>query len=353
MPKKERPLINLEDVFDGSFDLQYGHDDFVAAADITPRSPRWYWRQRLVQGDLNILAGTQGVGKSQIATAIAAEATRRGETVLIISAEDSPESTIIPRLIAAGADMRDDAGTPLVYVWRQEAGFDLGQYEKFQRYVRGYDASLVVIDPVAAYVTTATDTYKDSHVRSLLAPLRAVAEDNDCTILAVMHLKKGQEAKAVNSVGGSIAWTAAPRSVLLAKRNKDVDEDRRLLYHVKCNVGPEQSPLEYDVEDVPRDVYGFATSYVRWGDERPDIDVEDAFARVDERRNKPAPEMERCLRWLKDQLADGPVLSSVLQEGALAEAFSKSTYKQARTKLGVHAEYDTDQRGYVTVWDGV
>jgi putative DNA primase/helicase len=330
----ERPLLDLAAILDGTQDLEYGHEDLVDAYHIEPQSPEWYWRQRIVKNDLNILAGTQGVGKSQIAMSIAAEATRRGEAVLIISAEDSAAHTTVPRLIAAGADRTEGK----VMLWKQEAGFTLDEFEKFQLYIRRANASLVIVDPVAAFVTAKTDTYKDAHVRSLLAPLRAVAENEQCTILALMHLKKGNEAEAVNNVGGSIAWTAAPRSVLMVKRTRDVDEgDRRLLHHVKCNVGPEQPAIEFDIEQVEYGVYGpFATSAVVWGRERADIDLSAAFDddHNDKRHDKPSPDLDAALLYLKDALKDGPVPSSTLRDEVVRQrGLSGSTYMRARKLL--------------------
>lgn len=338
--KARKPKIDLEAVLSGSVNLDFGHDDLEDAAEVAPRSPRWYWRRRLVAGDLNILAGVQGVGKSQVAVAIAAEGTRAGESVLIISREDSTAEVIVPRLIAAGADRSEGK----VHIWRQDRDWDLEQYEKFQDLVRAVDARLVVIDPVAAFVTAKTDTYKDAHVRQLLSPIRAVAENEDCTVLALMHLKKGSEAEAVNNVGGSIAWTAAPRSVLLVRRSEEVD-GKRVLYHVKCNVGKEQPALEFTIEDVPFDTMGlFETSYVEWGSERDDLDVQAAFApREDGRKTRATPALDHATEWLISYLLDaarnGRVVTSYeLNRAREAEGIKDSTWEKARKAVDLKCD---------------
>lgn len=335
--KKKEPSIDLAALMDGTLELpDVGHDDFVPMSRIKPASPKWYWRHRLVKNDLNILAGTQGLGKSQVACAIAAEATKRGEVVLVISAEDSPETTIVPRLISAGAESRAEDGSELLYIWRQSGSWTLDDAKKLQEWVHTTEASFVIVDPVAAYVTSKTDTYKDAHVRTLLAPLRAIAEDQECTILAIMHLKKGSEAEAVNNVGGSIAWTAAPRSVLMVRRLDD-DKSARVLYHAKCNVGPEQSALMFSIETVEYGELGpWTSSVVQWGDERPDLDIGTTFAPEPPRSSGPrAYAKEEALKVVREVLSDGewhPVAE--LFEAGKQLSIGDKTIIKARTELG-------------------
>jgi hypothetical protein len=351
---KKKPTLDLEALINGTLPMEdYGHDDFVPAYRIKPASPRWYWRHRLVQDDLNILAGTQGIGKSQVSCAIAAEATLRGEVVLVISAEDSPETTIVPRLLAAGAELYSQEKGPLVHIWRQTSSWDLEDYKKLQDYVYKLEADLVIIDPVAAYVTAKTDTYKDSHVRQLLSPLRAIGSDQGCTILAVMHLKKGSEQEAINTVGGSIAWTAAPRSVLMVKRLED-DPSGRVLYHAKCNVGAEQPALLFQIEQLePGELGDWTSSYVRWGAEDSSLDVASAFAppQLSDKRSTPAtPALDKAVQWLKDVLKDGKDhLAHELITASEEAGIKRATLDKAKKVLGTRAE----NRGgaYYIVWD--
>src|SRR5476651_1994147 len=94
-------------------DTHERHIILTKASQIKPRPVFWLWKNRLALGTLGLLAGRQGVGKSTLAYWVAARLTR-GElygtyfgtpkAVLICAAEDSWEHTIVPRLIAAGAD---------------------------------------------------------------------------------------------------------------------------------------------------------------------------------------------------------------------------------------------------------
>jgi putative DNA primase/helicase len=86
----------------------------VNGADLTPQPVAWLWRDWLALGKLHILAGAPGHGKTTIALAMAATVTCGGRWpdgsrserghVLMWSGEDDPADTLLPRLIAAGAD---------------------------------------------------------------------------------------------------------------------------------------------------------------------------------------------------------------------------------------------------------
>lgn len=83
-------------------------------ADLTPEPVRWLWPDWLALGKLHILAGAPGQGKTTIALACAATVSVGGRwpdskrcdpgNILVWSGEDDPADTLLPRLLAAGAD---------------------------------------------------------------------------------------------------------------------------------------------------------------------------------------------------------------------------------------------------------
>jgi putative DNA primase/helicase len=90
--------------------------DSRCAADIRPEKIDWVWPRRLARGKHTCIAGEPGAGKSQLSVAIIAAVTTKetwpcGEgraplgNVIILSAEDGASDTIVPRLLAAGADL--------------------------------------------------------------------------------------------------------------------------------------------------------------------------------------------------------------------------------------------------------
>jgi twinkle protein len=85
------------------------------ASEIEPERVEWLWPGRIARGKITCIAGEPGTGKSQLSIATAAAISTEGNwpcgegsapfgSVIILSAEDGAADTIVPRLIAAGAD---------------------------------------------------------------------------------------------------------------------------------------------------------------------------------------------------------------------------------------------------------
>ena len=91
--------------------------ELVNAASIKPEPVSWLWDGWLARGKLHILAGRPGCGKTTLGLGLAATLTAAGRwpdgarchqpgDVVIWSGEDDPADTLVPRLLAAGADLR-------------------------------------------------------------------------------------------------------------------------------------------------------------------------------------------------------------------------------------------------------
>src|SRR5437899_12965962 len=87
------------------------------AADVKPEPVEWLWPGRIALGKLTLIAGEAGLGKSQLSIAMAGAVTTGGPwpcgegrappgNVIFLCAEDSAADTIVPRLMATGANLR-------------------------------------------------------------------------------------------------------------------------------------------------------------------------------------------------------------------------------------------------------
>jgi hypothetical protein len=103
--KPRRPLTNGR------------HDDVLTseAAGLEMQGVDWFWPGRFSLGKITLIAGLPDYGKGQIAAFLAAVATAAIElpcnegtapqgNVIWCNAEDDPRDTVLPRLVAAGAD---------------------------------------------------------------------------------------------------------------------------------------------------------------------------------------------------------------------------------------------------------
>jgi putative DNA primase/helicase len=93
-----------------------GNLDSTKASQLELRGVRWFWPDRFAIGKLGLIGGLPDKGKGLICADIIARCTRGGEwpceegvapkgSVIWFTAEDDLEDTVIPRLVAAGADL--------------------------------------------------------------------------------------------------------------------------------------------------------------------------------------------------------------------------------------------------------
>ena len=248
----------------------------VNGSDLTPEPVRWLWRDWLALGKLHILAGAPGQGKTTIAIAMMATVTIGGRwpdnsrcepgNVLMWSGEDDPADTLLPRLIAAGAERSRCyfvSGTRIEGELQPfDPSRDMEALEYAARLIGG--VKLIVVDPVVSAV--AGDSHKNTEVRRALQPLVDLSARLDAALLGISHFSKGGSGSdPASRVVGSIAFTAVARVVLVAAKVKSEDgQDRRILARGKSNIGPDDGGFEYLIDQVEA-LPGIQASRIGWG----------------------------------------------------------------------------------------
>lgn len=301
----------------------------------------WLWDRRIPLGELTILDGDPGTGKSTFLTDVIARVTtgrslpyHRGESIegdaMYITTEDSPGRTIRPRLEAAGADVEsvrlvteiegeDDNPRPF---------FLPDDIDPLEQTLHGMDARLVVIDPLMAHLGGSINAHKDSDVRRALAPLAGVAHRLNVAVVAVRHLNKSGRAKAKYRGGGSIGIIGAARVGLLLAEHPE-REGTCVLASVKNNLAVHPSSLTLELvqapdHDVARVEWMGATNYT------PDELLQGSTS-----RGRPGEKQREAREFLRDELADGPVPTNDVQEKADEEGIATKTLERAKAALGV------------------
>ncbi|MBV7454799.1 AAA family ATPase [Acidovorax sp. sif1233] len=328
----------------------------TCGSDLMPEPYRWLWQYWLAMGKLHILAGAPGQGKTTIALAMAATITIGGRwpdgsrcapgNVLIWSGEDDPADTLVPRLMAAGADRarcyfiegarRDGEVVPF------DPARDLGQLLEAIEQIGGI--SLLVIDPVVSAVTG--DSHKNTEVRRALQPLVDLAAKCDCAVLGITHFAKGgQGTDPAQRVVGSVAFTAVARVVMVAAKVKGDEEgqDTRILARSKSNIGPDDGGFQYHLEQS-EPLPSIHASHIAWGK------AVEGTARelLTDPDDEPQDDTSDAVEMLRSELDS--VLWTSCDEAAKplkAAGFTKKQIWAASKKVGVMRKKDGMKGGWM------
>lgn len=327
------------------------------ASDYDIRELKWLWPGRLPLGKVSILEGDPSRGKSMMTADWAARVTsgdpwpstsvrtkpsrmRRNEPrgVVMVCGEDDWADTLVPRLMASGADLtriasitveRDDDG----HVIPLTIPRDLDRLASASEAVGG---ALLIIDPITAYLDSRTDSHNDSSIRKALMPLQLMAAGLDLSVVLVRHLNKDSSLKAEYRGGGSIAFSAAARSVLIAERHPD-EADVFCLAQAKNNLAVYAPTLTYRIEPrlVESDDLCLEMAAVEWLGST-DMPLDQIMRGHDARRN--APVRDECAKEIIALLGErDPRPAAEMSKLLRAAGYSADTIKHAKKHVGVQS----------------
>jgi len=225
---------------------------------------------------VTLVTGLDGVGKSTILYEKAARLTRgtlKGHyfgipsDVVIASSEDHPASVIIPRLVAAGADLDRIHVVRVRFVEGLDGDVSLpDDLDAIARRVAEVNARMLIVDPLVAHMPLNVDSHKAQHVRSVMAPLAHLAEEAHLAVCAVVHFNGSPSTDVRTRISGSKALRDASRSVLVCGPDP-ADDDRMVMIQDKNSFGPRSATgWGYRIEPAAVQIDGvtYDTSRVRW-----------------------------------------------------------------------------------------
>jgi len=330
------------------------------AADVTPEPVEWLWPGRVALGKLTLIAGEAGLGKSQLSIAIAAAVTTGGDwpcregrapqgNVVILSAEDGAADTVVPRLMAAGADRERVQLVSAIRDEKSRRSFDLSADLALldQKISAIGDVKLIIIDPISSYLGPKVDSHVNAAVRRVLEPVSEMAARLRIAIVAITHPPKGTGTTAINRFIGSIAFVAAARAAFMVTRDTE-DEIRRLFLPVKNNLAPLGKGLAFRLEQrLVAD--GIVGSSVSWETEPVTITADQALQAADDRGGRGGAGAE-AEEFLLDALAGGAIAVKDLQDDAKQAGLSWATLRRAKDRLGIVAERESHGRDGAGRW---
>jgi putative DNA primase/helicase len=315
----------------------------------------WLWPGRYALGKLGLLVGLPDEGKGQIFADMAARVTRAWQwpcnegrapkgNVLLLTAEDDPSDTVVPRLVAAGADLDRVEIVKMVRARNNERMFslvtDLDLLRK--KIVEVGDVKLIQIDPITAYLgRDKIDAYRTTDVRAVLGPLVELAAEFNVAIVGIMHFNKKVDVdNALLRVSDSLAFGATARHVYAVVN--DQENKRKLFVKAKNNlsaIGSKALAYRFASRDVGVDSETGKTIFaphVLWDDKHVEMTATEAMQSAT--KSKSSFARDTAKKFLTDILGNGPVLKTEIEEAADAHGIAERTLFRAKDDLKVIAE---------------
>jgi putative DNA primase/helicase len=325
-----------------------GRIEIVSGATIEPESINWLWKDWLAVGKFQILAGVPGTGKTTIGLALAATITTAGRwpdgsryqdpgNVLVWSGEDSPRDTLLPRLLAMGADRSRVYFVGSYSADGKQRPFDPSRdLEVLTREAKEIgDIRLLMLDPIVNVV--AGDSNKNAETRRSLQPVVDLATGLNAAALGISHYTKGTNGRdPLERVTGSGAFGALARAVFGVV--KILEEDgtvTRRFVRVKSNNSPEGDGFTYDLEQSEVPGYPILAQRVLWGSPLTGEARELLTAPETNDNNGERSATAEAMEWLRVELRDGARKVSEIQREARQAGIGDKPLRSAREKLGI------------------
>jgi hypothetical protein len=352
---------------------QVGEVVLVCAADVVPRGKDWLWEGHLLRGAQELMTGIPGLAKSQVQCSYTAHVTTGKAwpngwpglvvpmSVIMVTAEDVLDQEVVPRLIAAGANLAKVHILKCIKTDNKQRQFLISEdLEKLAKEVaRLGDVALITLDPITAYMGGKINSHKTTEVRSQLGPLKDFAEHVNVALSTVTHPPKNAGPRAIDHFIGSQAFIAHGRighaCIEEIKPEDGTDEGgkptgRILFTHVKYNPSAKMATLAYRVEVLtvgqdPANGKSITAPYVVWDKGIVDISADAAIAAVSDhakgRKRRSATE------FLRQLLANGPVDANTIMARARALGISDRQLRNASEELRVVKEKPDFASGWV------
>ncbi len=326
--------------------------DAVTADKVAIKKVDWLWPGRVARGTLAIVEGDPGQGKSAICLDLAARLSVGGPlpdgtacepaTSVVLSAEDSAETTLVPRLVAAGADLGKITivnGLPSGEPFRIPDHMPLLRAKVIET-----GARLVVVGPLYGFLDPKMQG--DAQVRKALNPLAALAEATGAAVLVVRHLTK-KSGRAMYQGGGSIAVVALARTAMRVDADPE-HPGRHVLAVVKCNLGPRAPSLRYRLVEkivAPDEDQGLTAPAVEW--------LGETSVTADELAAGPGGAqggaVQEAATFLKQVLKDGPMPPTEVFALGQQDGHSKASIRRASNLLKVE-KVQVHEGGKIVGW---
>jgi len=302
------------------------------------------WEGRLPKGMVIGCVGHPDLGKSLFSHLVAAEASKRGEIVIISNVDDDPNQLTRPRLQAAGADLdRVKLYTPDRFPTLPE------DFKGLRHIIEEESVSLCVLDPARLHWRV---SFRNGHELrgKVLDPLNALSKETRTSFLLVVHGLKTLKSKAsaLDVVPGPYEGLAAGIPVIYLFGHDPSDSEQRCFVPLKFKIAEAPPAMVFAIDsDEWSTAAGktISTGLLRRVDGEEDVSWY-AVAKASQQSAPPkASKLELCCEWLEEFLCNAPQNSTDVKREAVAHGHTLRTLRRAARELEVQYTDIEDDKG--------
>jgi KaiC/GvpD/RAD55 family RecA-like ATPase len=323
--------------------------------DVEEENINWLWFPYLARGEVTIIEGDPGVGKSYLCQMVAKglvdgdrmpsvkkEMTRHVKgKVAYFDIENTAATVTKKRLKYNGCKNMGD-------FYQEEEPFSIDDapalghvYEAIEK----LKPVAVFFDTVNLYIGKA-DTHKSSETTQALAVFKDIARRFDCSVVIVRHLTKGNAGVSALYRGqGSIAFTGVSRIVMTVGTDPE-DAEIKVVSVTKLNLAKRPQALTFTIDALPDTLKENDRSRFAWGG-FVNLSSDEILATSKGGGNH---ERDGAIEFLKRELEDGAVKVGELEVMAEKRSISRRTLYRASEELGVKKKLTGYGKGRTSTW---
>lgn len=307
--------------------------------DVEEEDIDWLWPSRIALGEVTILEGDPGLGKSYLMQKISchvADGIRLPSDLIGIEAITTKGKVVY-------CDIENSAATVTKkrLSWNKlenmrnfiqcEEPFSISDddalaelYEEIAR----VKPVLVVFDTVNTYLGGA-DAFKGHEIAVVLSRFKEIAQRFHCAVVVLRHLTKSSKERAIYRGQGSIQFTGTARVVLTVGVDPN-DSEQRVVAVSKINIGPMPKALTFAIEKKPTVKEPYRSQFA-WGD-FVDLTADDIVAAPPSGKNS---DRKDAAEFLGEALEEESVEVGRLEKMAESRGISRRTLHRAADGMGI------------------
>ncbi len=325
--------------------IKNGPVELITMDKVEEKEPEWLVTDYIPRGQITVLAGDGGSGKTTVWCAIAA-AVSSGEQcflvnnqdnpflkrhdpgkVLFFSSEDSAEYTLKGRLRKAGGRLENIMSLDLADDRFPEIKFNAPLLEEL---IKEHKPELVIFDPLQSYVPPEVQMGQRNAMRACLNPLIGLGEKYGTTFIIIVHTNKQAGLWGRKRIADSADIWDIARSVLIAGETSD---GLRYISQEKSNYGPLAQTVLFRLDSGKAEFECYT--------DKKDRDYVAAAAAV----TYQAPARDTAKEFILDYLKDGEKETSDLDAMMKAQGVSGKTLERAKAELKKEGKIEYVRRG--------